>query len=319
MNAQRPPVIFMMGPTGAGKTAAAVWLARRFPFEIISVDSALVYRGMDVGTAKPGRGLLREIPHHLIDICDPAESYSAARFRDDALRVIAEILARGKTPLLVGGTGLYFRVLETGIAPLPVADSDLRARLSRDKETLGLQAMHDRLRQVDPCSAGRIHPNDPQRILRALEVFELTGKPLSELWTAATVSRLVQPLLKLVVAPQDRAVLHRRIETRFRTMLDQGLINEVRKLRERIDLDPHKPALRAVGYQQVWQYLDGRITFAEMQQSAIVATRQLAKRQFTWFRREAEATWLDSEDRQLLDAAARQLEAQQIRPYIDYT
>lgn len=294
--AQTPPVICLMGPTAAGKTDLALHIARRLPVEIISVDSALVYRGMDIGTAKPEPHVLAEIRHHLVDVLEPTEAYSAAQFRADALAAIASILDRGRMPLLVGGTMLYFRALEHGLSELPPADPEIRARLEDEAQTQGWAALHARLAQVDPEAAHRIHENDPQRIQRALEVYEVTGQPLSSLQQRAGGEPFPYPLAKWIVAPKDRAWLHARIERRFRQMLDQGLIEEVAALRARGDLDLSMPSMRAVGYRQVWKYLDGRYDYDTMIERGIVATRQLAKRQFTWLRSEVGAEWFASEE-----------------------
>jgi len=287
--AQGGPIIFLMGPTGVGKTGAAITLAARLPLEIVSVDSALVYRGLDVGSAKPNPALRRDIPHHLIDICAPTERYSAARFRADALACINGIHARGKIALLVGGTGLYFRALEHGLAPLPPAEAVVRERLAEELREFGNLALHNRLAAVDPGAAARIHPNDPQRLIRALEVFQLTGAPMSQLWDAQQLDALPQPPLKLILLPTERPVLHARIARRFDDMLERGFINEVAGLRARGDLSLDNPALRAVGYRAIWHYLDGQVSFAEMREQGIAASRQLAKRQLTWLRRETQA------------------------------
>ncbi len=293
---ERPPVIFLMGPTAAGKTDLAVALARRLPVDIISVDSALVYRGMDIGTAKPDPHLLAQVPHRLVDILDPAQAYSAAEFRADALREIEAIHAAGRVPLLVGGTMLYFRALERGLAELPEADPAVRARLEAEAAVLGWPALHARLAQVDPEAAKRIHPTDPQRISRALEVYELTGQPLSRLQAQAVSEPLPYAVAKWIVAPKDRAWLHERIAVRFRHMLDQGFVAEVEGLRARPDLSLDKPSMRAVGYRQIWEYLDGRYDYENMVTRGIIATRQFAKRQLTWLRAEQGADWFSSED-----------------------
>jgi len=278
------PAIFIMGPTASGKTGLALELARHFPCEIISVDSALVYRGMDIGTAKPSTEELAAVPHHLIDVIDPAESYSAARFREDALRLMGEITGRGKLPLLVGGTMLYYRALEQGLSDLPEADVRLRKALEEQMEKQGLEALHQRLKKVDPESASRIKPTDPQRILRALEVYELTGSPLSEHYAKQERDPLPYRVLRIALIPSDRGLLHQRIEKRFDQMLQQGFVDEVRHLYTRGDLDDSMPAIRAVGYRQVWQYLEGEWDYDTMRHKGIVATRQLAKRQLTWLR-----------------------------------
>ena len=291
----RPPAVFIMGPTASGKTDLAVELAQSFPLDIVSVDSALVYRGLDIGSAKPDKALLRQAPHRLIDICDPAEPYSAARFREDALREMAAIGAAGRIPLLVGGTMLYFRALESGLAELPAADPAVRRTLAEELEAHGLAALHARLSDVDPASAARIHPNDPQRILRALEVFQLTGKPLSDWHRSGTATDFPYRVLKLVLATADREQLRERIARRFHAMLAAGLEDEVRALLE-CGLSPDLPSMRAVGYRQVAEYLRGGSDRDAMIRKAIYATRQLAKRQMTWLRREQDAVWLQSGD-----------------------
>ncbi len=289
-----PPAILLMGPTASGKTELAVELAARLPVELVSVDSALVYRGMDIGTAKPDADTLARAPHRLIDICDPTESYSAARFRDDALREMGEITAAGRIPLLVGGTMLYFRALQQGLAQMPAADPLLRKRLEKEMAGSGLAALHRRLGEVDPASAARIHPNDPQRTLRALEVWELTGTPLSELQSQAA-GRQAFPYraIKLVRAPASREILRERIARRFLQMLEQGFEAEVRNLWSRGDLSADLPAMRAVGYRQLLGYIEGHYSHDEMVSKGITATRQLAKRQMTWLRSEADCHWLD--------------------------
>lgn len=289
----QPPAVFLMGPTASGKTALAVDLVKRLPLEIISVDSALVYRGLDIGTAKPDAALLREAPHRLIDIRDPAQSYSAAEFREDALREMAEITRQGRIPLLVGGTMLYFRALERGLSDLPKADPAIRARLDNEMTTLGLARLHQRLAKLDPVAAARIHANDPQRTLRALEVIEITGRPLSVLQAEDAGEPLPYRILKLVRAPRDRTELHHRIEVRFRQMLDLGFEAEVRALLQRGDLSPDLPAMRSVGYRQMLNYLLGRYSREDMVERALIATRQLAKRQFTWLRADVGCHWLD--------------------------
>ena len=310
----RPPILFLMGPTASGKTALAVELVKRLPFQIISVDSALVYRGMDIGTAKPDAETRRLAPHRLIDILDPTQAYSAGQFRIDALREIAAIQAAGQSPLLVGGTMLYFRALERGLAELPTADPAVRARLAAEFAQQGSPALHARLVRRDPAAAARIHPHDQQRIQRALEVCELAGRSLTELCAYPHNEPLPFRIVKLIVAPMARQVLHQRIEQRFGIMLDQGLIAEVAKLRARGDLHPDLPAIRAVGYRQVWAHLDGKLTYATMVEHAIIATRQFAKRQLTWLRAESGALWLDSLADDLLECTMAYLHQHRFFP-----
>lgn len=312
-----PPAIFLMGPTAAGKTDLAIELTRVLPCELISVDSALVYRGMDIGTAKPSREQLAEFPHRLIDILDPAQSYSAADFRRDALQAMAEISARGNIPLLVGGTMLYFKALLDGLADMPSADAQVRARLEAQARTHGWQALHERLAEVDPVSAARIHPNDPQRLVRALEVFEVSGMSMtahreqqiarSAEGSASGQGQLPYTVANLAIAPADRKVLHDRIALRFVQMLEQGFLDEVLALRSRTDLHADLPSMRAVGYRQVWDHLDGKLTLEEMRERGIIATRQLAKRQFTWLRSWENLHWLDSLARDNLPRALKYL------------
>ena len=299
-----PPAIFLRGPTAAGKTDLAIELSKVLPCELISVDSALVYRGMDIGTAKPSHDILAKHPHQLIDILDPAESYSAADFRADALKAMAEITARGNIPLLVGGTMLYYKALIDGLADMPAADPEVRAQLEEEAQRLGWQALHDQLAAIDPESAARIHPNDPQRLTRALEVYRVSGLSMtahrqkqSEQSTKAAASgasQLPYTVAHLAIAPAQRQVLHERIAQRFGQMLEQGFIDEVLALRNRSDLHAGLPSIRAVGYRQVWDYLDGKLSQAEMKERGIIATRQLAKRQFTWLRGWDDLHWLDS-------------------------
>ena len=296
-----PPAIFLMGPTASGKTALAVSLVERFPLEIISVDSALVYRDMNIGTAKPDAVTLARAPHHLLDIRDPTEVYSAAVFCEDARRLMANIVARGKVPLLVGGTMLYFRALLQGLDDLPRADPALRQALEKEAADRGWPALHGELAQVDPVTAARLAPNDSQRVGRALEIFRLTGQPMSaQLDKAQTV--LPYRVLQLALIPSDRAVLHQRIATRFDAMLAEGLLDEVTALRQHYSLTAGLPAMRAVGYRQAWAYLEGETDLNSLREQGIAATRQLAKRQLTWLR-----SWPDTV---VLDALADDLDAQ---------
>lgn len=304
-----PPAVCLMGPTAAGKTDLAVTLVEQLPMDIISVDSVMVYRGMDIGSAKPDPDTLARAPHRLIDIRDPAEAYSAAQFREDALIEMAEISGEGRIPLLVGGTMLYFRALLSGLSSLPSADAGIRTRLEAEAEVEGWASLHRRLADVDAAAAARIHPNDPQRIQRALEVYELTGIPLSELQQQQQVDQpLPFRIIKLAVAPAERSILHERIAQRFEQMLRSGLVEEVEGLRQRGDVHLDLPALRAVGYRQVWEFLDGDIDYTEMVERGIIATRQLAKRQFTWLRSEPSLTLLDSLDGRLQDKALKYLD-----------
>jgi tRNA dimethylallyltransferase len=300
---ERPLAVLLMGPTASGKTELAVELVRRLPLEIISVDSALVYRGMDIGTAKPDPETLRVAPHRLIDIREPSESYSAAAFREDALKEMADIHASGKTPLLVGGTMLYFKALTQGLSDLPSADPLVRSRLQSELNQQGLQYLFQRLERLDPAAAAKIHANDTQRVLRALEVIEISGRRMSELQQAEKGHILPYQVLKLVRAPHDRALLHSRIAQRFTEMLEEGLENEVRGLMGRGDLSADMPSMRSVGYRQMMNYLLGQISWEEMVETGIIATRQLAKRQFTWLRAEQDCHWLDEEHGRVLDQA----------------
>ncbi len=307
----RPLAIALMGPTASGKTAAAIELARRHGGEIVSVDSALVYRGLEIGAAKPDQAERAGIPHHLLDLRDPWQSYSAAEFAADAAAAVRDIVARGRLPILAGGTGLYFRALLQGLSPMPEADPALRAQIAAEADALGWSALHAQLARVDPAAARRIHATDPQRIQRALEVYRLTGKPISHWQAQPGVARLPARVLKLVLAPAERALLHARIERRFDLMLAAGFLDEVRRLRALpqmagvaapLDL----PAIRAVGYRQAWQFLDGQDTAAGFRDKAIFATRQLAKRQLTWLRGELDACWFDpaTDDGRLQDAVS---------------
>lgn len=291
-----PPAVLLMGPTASGKTGLALDLVQRFPLDVISVDSALVYRGLDIGTAKPDPATLARVPHRLIDIRDPAEPYSVADFRRDAIREMDAISATGRVPLLVGGTMLYFRALLDGLSRLPQADPVLRQQLEERAAREGWPSLHAELARVDPAAAARISPNDPQRIQRALEVHALTGQPLSRLQQQRQQDPLPYRTLKLVVCPAQRGTLHRRIEQRFDAMLAQGFEDELRRLHGRGDLHPGLPAMRAVGYRQGWAWLEGACGRSEMREKAIYATRQLAKRQLTWLRREKECLWYDLDE-----------------------
>ncbi len=290
----KPLAIFLMGPTASGKTDLAIQLRQQLPVEVISVDSALIYRGMDIGTAKPSKAELALAPHRLIDICDPAESYSAANFRTDALREMQEISAQGKIPLLVGGTMLYYKALLEGLSPLPSADEKVRSEIEAKAALVGWGGLHQELSKIDPISAQRINPNDSQRINRALEVFYLTGKTLTEL-TAQKGETLPYDILQFAIAPEQREVLHLRIEQRFHKMIELGFQQEVEKLYRRPDLNENLPSIRCVGYRQMWEYLRGDYDHDEMVFRGICATRQLAKRQITWLRGwTSPIQWLDS-------------------------
>jgi tRNA dimethylallyltransferase len=304
----KPFVIFIMGPTAAGKTDLAVELFDQIDSEIISVDSAMVYRGMDIGTGKPDKALLEKAPHRLIDICDPNESYSAARFQQDARSAIEEIHGIGKTPILVGGTGLYFRALEQGLAELPEANYRIRARLEEEGETEGWNSLHQRLSQIDPEAAARINENDPQRIQRALEVYEITGETLTDLLSEGRKQPFPHPIKKIILSFEDRSILHDRIKQRFLAMLESGLVEEVEKLRQRGDLSLSLPSMRMVGYRQVWRYLEQQTSYEEMREHAIIATRQLAKRQITWCRSESDAKWIDPQDSGILSKILEKLQ-----------
>ena len=288
-----PPAVFLLGPTASGKTGVSLQLAARFPVEIVSVDSALVYRGMDIGTAKPDAATRAAVPHHLIDVVDPTEAYSAGRFRDDALRIAREIAARGRVPLFVGGTMLYERALMRGLAELPAADPAIRAELDESARRRGWPALHAELARVDPASAARIDPNDAQRIQRALEVFRIAGRTLTDLIAGEGRGPPPFAALTLALEPSDRAVLHRRIEDRFRAMLAAGLVQEVVSLRVRHSLEADMPSMRAVGYRQVWETLEGLAPESTLEARGIAATRQLAKRQLTWLRAMREVERVD--------------------------
>ncbi len=287
-----PPVIFLTGATATGKTELAVEIAKHFPVELISVDSALIYQGMNIGTAKPDSELLSQAPHFLIDIIDPAEYYSAWNFVQDASQLIAQIRHRGNVPLLVGGTMLYYHVLENGLNELPVADPVIRAKLNHEADQIGWVAMHEKLAEIDPESASRIKPGDSQRIQRALEVFKISGQSISDLQEKQT-ERPDMEVTRIILNADDRARLHRRIEQRFHVMLDKGFIDEVADLKKRGDLNLDMPSMRCVGYRQVWQYLEGNLNREEMIYKAVVATRQLAKRQMTWLRKQSQNNAFD--------------------------
>ncbi|MCC4619520.1 tRNA (adenosine(37)-N6)-dimethylallyltransferase MiaA [Xanthomonas cassavae CFBP 4642] len=306
---RRPLAIALMGPTASGKTALALEAAQRWNGEIVSVDSALVYRGLDIGAAKPDAAMRAAVPHHLIDLHDPWQTYSAAEFASDARRAIEDIVARGKLPILAGGTGLYFRALLEGLSQLPEADPAVRAAIAAEAEQLGWAALHAQLAQIDPVAAARIHATDPQRIQRALEVYRISGRPISYWQGLPAPPRLPVRVLKLILAPRERAVLHARIAQRLEQMLAQDFLGEVQALRalpqmRTVAAPLDLPAVRAVGYRQAWEYLDGAGSLAEFRDKAVQATRQLAKRQLTWLRGELDARWFDPErDRHRLEDA----------------
>lgn len=319
-----PLAIFLMGPTASGKTDLAIDLCRRLPCEIISVDSAMIYRGMDIGTAKPSAEELAQAPHRLIDICDPAESYSAADFRRDALREMADITAADRIPLLVGGTMMYYKALLQGMGDLPSADPVTRRKLEAEADEHGWGVLHQRLATVDPVAAGLIHPNNRQRLLRALEVFEVSGRPISSYWQAGenvedfpyttkwqadADHQLPYTVAQFALTPARRHQLHERIRVRFLAMLDQGFVDEVKGLMARGDLSPDLPSMRCVGYRQAWSWLAGEGDYAGMVDRGIAATRQLAKRQLTWLRKWQNVTWLDTNDGQNTAIALKKLES----------
>jgi tRNA dimethylallyltransferase len=305
---RRPPAVLLMGPTGTGKTDAALALVERLPLEIVSVDSALVYRGLDVGSAKPAPDVLARVPHHLVDVADPAEAYSAGDFLRDATRAMTDIVARGRVPLLVGGTMLYFRALQAGLADLPPADPTVRRELEARAAAVGWPALHAELAAVDPEAATRIRPNDSQRIQRALEVWRLTGTPLSRLQRQDLRGAPGAEYLKLVLSPPTRDVLDARLAARFDAMMERGLLAEVRRLYERGDLDRNRPALRAVGYRQLWEHLAGECDLDTARRNAVRATGQLAKRQLTWLRAEPGAEWYDPFATDVVERLVRRVE-----------
>ena len=306
MSTTQPLAISIMGPTASGKTAVAVALTKALPCEIISVDSALIYKGMNIGTAKPSREQLLAAPHRLIDLVDPSERYSVADFRVDALREMAEITARGKIPLLVGGTMLYFKSLIDGIAQLPKADPNVRRAIAQEAERVGWLTLHQQLEGYDSDSAQRIHPNDPQRLTRAIEVYRLTGRTMTSLMMANSQPAPYE-FYQFAIAPNERSVLHELIAKRFQQMLHGGFEDEVRQLRARGDLHLDLPSMRCVGYRQMWQHLAGELSFQVMQDKAIAATRQLAKRQLTWLRGWRGLHWLDTRDPHKLEAVIQRL------------
>jgi tRNA dimethylallyltransferase len=306
----RIAIACLLGPTASGKTAAALAFAARCPAEIVSVDSALVYRGMDIGTAKPTLDERARVPHHLIDVREPNEAYSAADFRADALQAIDDIIARGRVPLLVGGTMLYYKALTQGLNELPGADPEIRAALEADAAREGWPALHARLASVDPATAARLAPNDAQRIQRALEVFTVTGQPMSMLLAVPERgNETPYRFVPIALEPSERAVLHARIAERFDAMLAHGFVDEVRALRARGDLNPALPSMRCVGYRQAWEYLDGAIDYATMRDKGVFATRQLCKRQLTWLRSMPERIVIDCCVPNATDEAVRAIEA----------
>lgn len=292
----KPLAIFLMGPTASGKTSLAMELCKALPCELVSVDSALVYKGMNIGTAKPTAAEQAAVPHRLIDLLDPIDAYSAADFRRDALAAMADITAAGRIPLLVGGTMLYFKALLEGLSPLPSADAAVRAEIEAQAQEQGWEALHRQLAEIDPVAAARIHPNDPQRVSRALEVYRISGSTLTEL-TQRKGDPLPYKVLQFAIAPRERAQLHKRIGERFRLMLEQGFEQEVRVLYERGDLHPDLPSIRCVGYRQMWDYLSGVVSYDEMIERGTAATRQLAKRQLTWLRGWPDLQWLDTDNK----------------------
>jgi tRNA dimethylallyltransferase len=305
----KPHVVCLMGPTASGKTGLAVELAEHHNFEIISVDSALVYKGMDIGTAKPAAELLARAPHRLIDIIDPLESYSAADFVFDAVEQSQEILAKGKIPLLVGGTMMYFNALQKGLAEMPQANAELRAVIEAEAAEKGWVALHEELQTIDPEAASRIHPNDPQRLQRAIEVYRLTGKTMTQFWAQQEAVSLPFDMINMAVMPKERSVLHARIERRFYDMMDQGFLAEVESLYKRGDLSVDMPSMRCVGYRQLWQYLEGDDLLDDAIFKGVVASRQLAKRQLTWLRGWDDLMIFDSLSKDLLTETLNYIES----------
>ncbi len=307
MTSTFPPALFIMGPTASGKTDLAISLMDHLPIELISVDSALIYRDMNIGTAKPDAETLRRAPHRLIDIRDPSERYSAAEFRDDALREMQQITEAGRLPVLVGGTMLYFRALEYGLSPLPAADEAVRQQLESEANEIGWEGMHQKLAVIDTVSAERIHPNDPQRIQRALEVYRITGTTMTELYRAEPETVFPYQAVKISISPDDRAILHDRIAQRFQTMMELGFVEEVEALYRRGDLNLDMPSIRTVGYRQFWHYVRGECSLSEAKEKAVIATRQLAKRQLTWLRGDESIQRFDSLAVDLLDQVLKRL------------
>ncbi len=306
----QPPVICLMGPTASGKTALAMALQDALPCDIVSVDSALIYRDMDIGTAKPTKDELADYPHRLINLRDANESYSAADFCRDALAEIAEIRSKNRIPLLVGGTMMYFKSLIEGISPLPTANAEVREKIEAEANEFGWQVMHEKLAEVDPISAERIHPNDPQRLTRAIEVYRLTGNTLTQL-TQIKGDKLAGNVLQLAITPKERSTLHERIALRYQQMIDLGFEQEVAKLKSRDDLHQDLPSIRCVGYRQMWQYLDGECDHDEMVFRGVCATRQLAKRQLTWLRNWPNLHWLTTDDETNLEQVLALLKTEQ--------
>ena len=305
----KPQVVCLMGPTASGKTGLAVELAQHHNFEIISVDSALVYKGMDIGTAKPDAELLAKAPHRLIDIIDPTESYSAADFVLDAVDHVQDILSKGKTPLLVGGTMMYFNALQKGLAEMPNANAELRATIEQEALEKGWASLHEELQKVDPAAALRIHPNDPQRLQRAIEVYRLTGKTMTQFWSEQESVSLPFDMINMAVMPKERSVLHERIEQRFYHMMDQGFLAEVEGFYRRGDLSIEMPSMRCVGYRQLWQYLNGDDLLDDAIFKGVVASRQLAKRQLTWLRGWEDLMIFDSLSKDLVPDALNYIQS----------